>query len=250
MSIIHQSKACVTEEMWKDVVGYEGVYQVSSFGRVKRVKAASGTHIDKVLTPFRQTCGYLVVHLCHKRKRATCLVHRLVALAFLPPSDKSQINHKNGDKTNNRLDNLEWATPKENIQHAYAVLGRKPSQPKGEENRNAKLTVQQVRQVRTLYATDNYSHRALADMYGVSSHTIGRILRCEAWQHVDGSPSISRLVRGEVCHASKLTEYDVKRIRQLYSTGNYSQKDLGRMFGVSQPAIGYIIHRKTWQHVP
>lgn len=80
------------------------------------------------MTPSKDGKGYLFVSLSKDGKRYLKKVHRLVAQAFIPnPFHKPQINHKNGDKTNNGVDNLEWVTNAENMLHAYRVLGRKPS---------------------------------------------------------------------------------------------------------------------------
>lgn len=100
------------EEVWKDIEDYEGLYQVSSFGRVKRIKS------DRVLTGCKNTGGYIQVHLSKNNVVSNKLIHRLVAGAFIPKSEnKPQVNHIDEDKTNNRVDNLEWSTAKDNLNH-------------------------------------------------------------------------------------------------------------------------------------
>ncbi|WAX14850.1 DNA endonuclease [Enterococcus phage EF36P1] len=100
------------EEVWKDVAGYEGLYQVSNLGRVKR--ATTG----KVLKGYKNTTEYLGVNLCKNGKHKTHKIHRLVAQAFIPnPENKPQVNHIDEDKTNNMASNLEWMTAKENSNH-------------------------------------------------------------------------------------------------------------------------------------
>lgn len=112
-------------EIWKDVVGYEGLYQVSSLGRVKSyarlVKCKSGyrKQPSKILTNCFDG-SYYHVTLFRDSKRKMVLVHQIVAIAFIPnPQNKKTINHKDGNKLNNKVENLEWATYSENILHAF-----------------------------------------------------------------------------------------------------------------------------------
>lgn len=108
-------------ETWKCIPGWENIFWVSNTGLVRN---ASG----KILTPAKSRGGYLRVHLNSKlvNKNTNISVHRLVAIAFCPnPDNKKQINHIDGDKTNNNADNLEWCTPSENCLHKFRVLGMK-----------------------------------------------------------------------------------------------------------------------------
>lgn len=105
----------MSKEIWKDVKGYEGCYQVSSFGRVRREG-----HIIKGCLAAN---GYLVLNLSMHGKEKTSTIHRIVAKAFIPnPENKVQVNHINGDKTDNRVENLEWVTKSENAIHSLYVL--------------------------------------------------------------------------------------------------------------------------------
>lgn len=98
-------------EKWKPVNGYEGLYEVSNFGRVRN----SAHKIRKTQINNR---GYYNVRLCKNGKYKTCLVHRLVAIAFIPNDDTSlEVNHKDENKQNNMIDNLEWVTRKENMNY-------------------------------------------------------------------------------------------------------------------------------------
>lgn len=100
------------KECWKDIKGYEGLYQVSTLGRVKNYKT------NRVLKPSINKDGYLFIILYKHKKQKNVLVHRLVAQAFISNlENKPQVNHLDEDKQHNMVEKLEWATPKENINH-------------------------------------------------------------------------------------------------------------------------------------
>lgn len=112
------------EEIWKDVPGYIGHYKVSNLGRVKSLKFNK----EKYKVGTMSNKGYLCLGLQLNRKKTTVKIHRIVAISFLlNPENKSQINHKNGIKIDNRVENLEWCTQSENLKHAFRELGRKPA---------------------------------------------------------------------------------------------------------------------------
>lgn len=112
-------------EIWKDVIGYEGLYEVSNFGRVRSldrtvVKKNMNKRIKGVIMKMQMCKGYHNVRLWKKGKGSTGIVSRLVAQAFIPnPENKREVNHINGIKTNNHISNLEWCTGFENLQHAH-----------------------------------------------------------------------------------------------------------------------------------
>ena len=110
-------------EIWKDVKGYEGEYLVSNMGRVKSIKKKFGTlHQETILKPATIWTGYLRVGLVKDKKSKSIFVHRLVAQEFIPnPENKPIINHINGDRTDNRVENLEWCTQKENCNRSDKV---------------------------------------------------------------------------------------------------------------------------------
>jgi hypothetical protein len=122
--------AIQTLEEWKPVVGYEGYYEVSNFGNVRSVDRevrykSSGTMIrrGRPMKTNKNKYGYVDIHLGKEGIEKAHLVHRLVAMAFIDnPEQKIQVNHKNGNKSDNRLENLEWATISENRLHAYKEL--------------------------------------------------------------------------------------------------------------------------------
>lgn len=106
-------------EIWKPVKGYAGLYEVSNLGRLRSLPR-KGTKGGIISPTYSNTKHYAHVPLTKNAKVRTVSLHRIVAEAFIPnPENKPQVNHKDGNKRNNAVDNLEWATPEENMQHAF-----------------------------------------------------------------------------------------------------------------------------------
>lgn len=142
------------KEIWKDIKGYEGLYQISSSGNVKSLdRYIINKNGDKQFFPEKYLTqgfnnGYLKVTLSKNNKQKTFRVHILVAKAFIPnPENKSEINHIDGNKSNNRIDNLEWNTRSENELHAYKNGLAKPSDKQ--------------KQAVAKYAKENYSKKVI-----------------------------------------------------------------------------------------
>lgn len=162
--------------MWKPVKGYEGFYEVSNTGKVRsldRVDKLGRFKKGKELSSCDNGNGYQVVNLKVNGTQKMMTVHKLVAQAFIEnPNNLPEVNHKDGDKSNNRVGNLEWCTHSENAKHAHAT-GLNHSQ-KGVHNVNSKLTESDVDFIRKNYKPydKEFSFAALARKFGVSETTI------------------------------------------------------------------------------
>lgn len=126
------------QEIWKDVIGYEGLYKVSNLGNVISINY-NGTKKSKHLSKNLNHKGYEVVHLTKTPKSKHVFVHRLVAMSFIPnPNNLPQVNHIDGNKKNNKVDNLEWCTNKYNYEHAVKTGLIKKEKQKGYHRSNSR----------------------------------------------------------------------------------------------------------------
>lgn len=167
------------KEVWKDVVGWEGIYQVSDQGRVKSLSRVVRNRYGMCrLMPDRILKGFKIRgHLCvglrpvGGKKRdpsVTKMVSRLVLLAFVGPCPENmECRHRNGDVGDSRLKNVYWGI-----------------RLQGEDHPRARITEKKVRKIRARYATGNYTMQSLADWIGVSITTIHCIVRRRIWKHV------------------------------------------------------------------
>ena len=189
-----------TIEVWKAIKGYEGLYEVSNMGRVKSLARVKRWYRGEKLcevhakerilkqVPYGNKFKYLVVGLSKQKeidepsKRRAYYVHRLVAETFIPnPQNKGDVNHIDGNTHNNSVNNLEWATRKENIAHAYRT-GLNTNFGSG--HIAAKLTEDQVKEIREGYESGKRGcgTYSLAKKYSVSRWTIRRILEGKVWK--------------------------------------------------------------------
>lgn len=175
-------------EVWVDVRGYNGVYQVSNLCRVRTTgmtfkdkNGKSYVRKPKFVTVFVNTNGYLAVGLSKNKKQKQWLLHRLIAIHFISnPENKPEVNHKNGIKTDASIDNLEWCTKSENTIHAFATG---LMDIRGEKHMHAKLDNEKVLAIRK-----NCKHKKdlviYAKKYNVSVGTVYDAFKSITWTHI------------------------------------------------------------------
>jgi len=177
------------KEEWRPLCGYENFYDISSMSRIRRSDREQGTQVGRLLKPKANTArgGYIQVVLTANKVSKTKRLHRLVAKTFIPnPLELPEVNHKNGLKHDNRSENLEWVTSKQNSEHALRLglvnLGSKRP--------NAVLTEKIVQECRIAYAKD-FKLDPLVSKFGIGKACIWAAVTGKTWKWVQPSPPIS-----------------------------------------------------------
>lgn len=177
------------EEEWRDIEGYEGIYQISNLGRVRslsrivaRNRGGPKKQAGQILSITVRKGPYLGVTLSKNGRKKNFTIHRLLARHFIAnPAGLAEVNHIDGNKFNNCLSNLEWVTHGGNSKHAYDLGLNKG--PWGEKNFSSKLTALSVQAIRTLIAC-GVEQKFLASHYGVHNSTISAIHLRKKWRNL------------------------------------------------------------------
>lgn len=167
------------KEEWKDIKGYEGCYQVSNTGKIKSFKHDKN---GRILSP-KPNGQYHQINLCKNGKCSKIYIHRLVAIHFiLNPENKSEVNHIDGNKINNKASNLEWVTSSENSLHALEIGLAIP--PRGESSGSSKLTNNEALSIYFLSRTGKFTLNEIGSLFDISFQTVSAIKTGERWRHV------------------------------------------------------------------
>lgn len=244
----------VEQEVWKPVAGYEGSFEVSSHGQVRSLdkvspqKSAKGkiyqcSRKGRQLKLELDTKGYFRIHFTSVGIRRSYGVHQLVALAFIgsKPGGNYVVNHKDGNPKNNHVNNLEWVTHKENAQHALAT----GLTPRGEKCPWAKLTEENIRQIKLLWMNGNKCQK-IAQIIGLDRKYVTEILRETRWKHVV-VPGFKEY-RSQIAPGTELKIQDVLKIKRLFKEG-VSMVCIARQVNLPYHTVKSIVYGKSCKHI-
>lgn len=190
-------------EIWKQIFidGVETKYEVSNIGNVRNSR--TGNFIKGNISRD----GYVKLNLYCGDNRYTKLVHRLVAEVFIPnPNNLPQVDHKDGNKTNNHVSNLRWVTASENIKAAFK-MGLKTQY--GESNPANKYSEETIIRTCELLQSGNYTCKEVADITGVDSEMVGHISRKERWKNITEKYDFSNIKRKNADHSKITASVDI-----------------------------------------
>ena len=178
------------EEIWRNVQDYEGLYQISNLGRIKRLAYWHNVGIknikkiykqERILKQSRDSSGYKQVCLTKNSKKKSYSIHKMMAIAFIPNlENKEQVNHKDGNKINNIIDNLEWCTYHENLRHAM----NHDLRAIGEKHGAAKLKNDDVLYIYKTFKNGEKTIQQLCKMFNMSYASIRDITVKRYWKNL------------------------------------------------------------------
>ena len=226
------------EEEWRVVIfeDEEVPYMISNHGNFYSIES------NKLITPRVDKHGYLLVRIYVYGEEHTCLVHRLVAEAFIPnPENKPEVNHKDGDKSNNYDWNLEWVTSKENKEHA-----KKHGLTKflyGEDKPNTNYTNAQVKETCKLLERNELNYHEISEVTGVSVHDIYSICSKVAWTCISKDYDIDNhtIVKGR-----RYTTAQITKVCEMLEQGERNVKIISQETGCKPGIIRDILKKRRW----
>lgn len=181
-------------ENFKEIKGFEGLYEISDQGRIRYLdkmveRGKWGRFLKKgaLMAPYPAGRGYYKISLRKNKNLYHNYIHRIVAETFIPnPENKKTVNHINGIKTDNRVENLEWMTYSENNKHSFDTGLKKPTRKpinRGQNSPNAKFKDEDIRVIRKIYS-EGVTQEKISKIYNVCRQTIGSIITRKNWSHI------------------------------------------------------------------
>lgn len=175
----------IINEIWKNIPGYEGLYEGSNYGRIKSLIDNYKNQRIKILKPGNTRGGYLLVVLCKDKFHKTFPVHKLILETFIGPRPPGmECRHLDGNPKNNRLDNLCWGTHKQNILDAVSHGKLKCHNQNGSKNPIAKLNNWKFRIIKRLLEDGSLTQREIGKIFNVARQTVGDIKNNITWRNI------------------------------------------------------------------
>lgn len=235
-------KSINNNECWKQIKNFPNYY-VSNFGRIWSVSKNNFKKLRK------NKYGYMITDLYNKNINYTFIIHRLVAEYFVPnPENKPEVNHKDGNKENNRADNLEWVTRKENIQHAIV---NKLINNKGENNKQSILTEKDVKEIIYLLKHTSLTQLEIAERFNVSFQTISEIKLQKTWKYLnlDTMQIKKKTAKGERNGRCKIAEETARNIIRDIQNNKLKLTEIAKKYNVTYDTVQNIKRKKSWKHL-
>jgi uncharacterized protein YlbG (UPF0298 family) len=224
-------------EVFKTIENTNGMYQVSDLGNVKSFHRSSNGKILKFGTIKKRVGAYRFVNIYMNGIMVNTTIHRLVASYFVEnPNGYNEVNHIDGNKENNKAENLEWCSRKQNAKHAADNLLYKV----GENHPSCKLSEYDVIEIYTLYHFHGFSTVAICKLYGVNDHSISKIVNGKTWKHVTKNINMKKRMAG-LKRSEKLTAAEFKAF--IKWIGSFDTKtEAAESLGVGRNTLHMISH--------